>query len=1259
MSAPFDRILAIDFETVYDSREYTLRKLTTEEYIRDVRFKAFGLCVHELGSSEPVIWIKGRDIADWAATIDWNRTAVLAHNAQFDVAILGWHYNAHPAFIFDTLSMARALRGVEVGNSLAKLAEEFGLPAKGTAINSTDGLIELSPRIEKELAEYCAHDVYLCEQIFERLGKGYPKSELRLIDMTLKMYTRPLLELDSDMLTDALYAEREQREALLKRLNITDGVLASNPKFAELLRTLGVEPPMKNKRPTVKTPNPEGKTFAFAKNDAMFQALLNGSNEDVALLCEARLKVKSTTERTRAQRFLEISQRGRLPVPLSYYGALSGRWTASKGSAINMQNLKRGSFLRKAIMAPEGHVLAVGDLSQIEPRVLAWLSDYDEMLDIFRAKGDPYAEFGAQMFNIPGMTKKSHPALRQSAKSALLGCFGPDTPVLTQRGWVAIVSVQATDTVWDGEEWVQHHGVIPQGEKDVLTALGISATSDHEILTEHGWVEWNEVLQSPSHLQSARSLASLFVSVGNGDRMGLNGEVNLAISPRCDALAGGRGLLIAPISDPDVLLGVTIAQKRKRQQRGCLPQATKPFAQIDRIETGSSTALARSSAAALTQTAQCTQTMVGEVSRSIRRGLQTVLSFCATLLGCRVGISPSCSLTGQTTAKATSRETFASSHAASTCPTSERSLPEKSSNSSAELKPLKQRMQTYDIAYAGPRNRYTVLTDAGPLIVHNCGYGLGWASFAAQLLVGFLGAPPVRYDKAVAKQLGVTSDYIDRFLDWDENIIRMQEIPRVCSMQELLIHCVAAKKIIDIYRATAYPVVGLWELCGSLIQRSLADGEEYRHKCLVFRKEEIVLPNGMSLLYPNLRQQKDERGRPQWVYGSEATKLYAGKITNNCLAEGTLVLTDVGWVAIEKVKTSHKVHDGVEFVSHSGKVFNGVQTCVTMFGVALTPEHKVLTNDGWREASQVQEPYRPYLWHVDGASARLIYWEGVAVAVPVPVREEVREAGVGRGKGGQAGRHAELRVRHEKPNWAGEYIARDEQAPSVHRVAKYGESLHEAFGTSVQKLRWAGHNSVRTLVNGVRNILGRYAGHVSAGVGARSEGQQRPLCPGELPLGNAPRQRDEPQKNRAAGGCYSAEQKHGDTVVNDLLQAGAGVASGAVGQGAECKKPVYDIVNAGPRSRFVVLGTEGPFIVHNCVQATARIVMTDGMLRTAKRYPVAGTVHDEQIVVVPEHEAQDALSWVLDQMTAEPKYMPGIPLAADGGVHRRYGLAKD
>ena len=82
-------------------------------------------------------------------------------------------------------------------------------------------------------------------------------------------------------------------------------------------------------------------------------------------------------------------------------------------------------------------------------------------------------------------------------------------------------------------------------------------------------------------------------------------------------------------------------------------------------------------------------------------------------------------------------------------------------------------------------------------------------------------------------------------------------------------------------------------------------------------------------------------------------------------------------------------------------------------------------------------------------------------------------------------------------------------------------------------------------------------------------------------------------------------------------------------------------------------------ITNNIVQGTARIVMTDGMLRVNKKYPVVGTVHDELIAVAPVEEARDGLEWVLQQMTLEPKYMPGIPLAADGGHHRRYGMAKN
>jgi len=292
--------------------------------------------------------------------------------------------------------------------------------------------------------------------------------------------------------------------------------------------------------------------------------------------------------------------------------------------------------------------------------------------------------------------------------------------------------------------------------------------------------------------------------------------------------------------------------------------------------------------------------MVDAALQFIRNGLRIALHSCATLLSSMVGINPRYSLTASTTTEGTYPAIFDLSRAVRTRKTSVPIVHAQSKNSNSALPFLKQRMQTYDIAYAGPRNRYTILTDDGPLIVHNCGYQLGWSAFAAQLLVGFLGAPPVRYTRAVAKKLGVDGDYLSRFLNREENLERLSNIPHTCSEIELVEHCVAAKKIIDNYRETAHPVTSFWELCSSLIQSALADGEEHTHKCLTFRKEEIVLPNGMAIRYPNLRQEKTADGGRSWVYGPDATKLYAGKITNN-VVQGTarIVMTD-GMLRIAK-----------------------------------------------------------------------------------------------------------------------------------------------------------------------------------------------------------------------------------------------------------------------------------------------------------------------------------------------------------------------
>jgi hypothetical protein len=233
-----------------------------------------------------------------------------------------------------------------------------------------------------------------------------------------------------------------------------------------------------------------------------------------------------------------------------------------------------------------------------------------------------------------------------------------------------------------------------------------------------------------------------------------------------------------------------------------------------------------------------------------------------------------------------------------------------------------------------------------------CGYGLGWASFASQLMVGFLGAPPVRYDKEFARKLGVDRAYVDKFLDWDDNVTKMLEIPHTCTDEELLIHCVAAKKIIDIYRNTAHPVVSFWEMCSGLIDTALAQGREFRYKCVVFRKGEIELPNGMKLLYPDLRQIKDDKGRSQWVYGPDATKLYAGKITNNVTqAVARIVMTDGMLRVSKRYPIKGTVHDEL---------------------IAVVPDAEVADAKTWVLAQMTMEPrYMPGIpLNADGGAHR-------------------------------------------------------------------------------------------------------------------------------------------------------------------------------------------------------------------------------------------------------------------------------------------------
>ena len=348
-------IITIDFETYYTDKDLGFKSQTTEEYVRDERFEVIGVAVKN--GDTPTEWFSGsrEETQAWLEQFPWATSMTLAHNAMFDMCILNWHFGIKPFAIADTLSMARAVHGTEVGNSLAKMATHYGLGVKGTEVVNAINLKreDFSQAQLDKYGDYCINDVELTADLFLHLLPKFKKIELKLIDITIRMFTEPVLRLAADQLLSHLAEVRLHKANLLNAAQANVDDLMSNLKFAELLRDLGVEPPTKISLTTGK------ETLALAKNDEEFKALADHPDIKVQTLVAARLGNKTTLEETRTQRLVEISKRGLIPVPLSYYAAHTGRWGGS--DKLNFQNLpSRGdnaNKLKKAILAPEGHVI--------------------------------------------------------------------------------------------------------------------------------------------------------------------------------------------------------------------------------------------------------------------------------------------------------------------------------------------------------------------------------------------------------------------------------------------------------------------------------------------------------------------------------------------------------------------------------------------------------------------------------------------------------------------------------------------------------------------------------------------------------------------------------------------------------------------------------------------------------------------------------------------------------------------------------------
>lgn len=436
------KTIVLDFETYFDTKGgYTLKKMTTEEYIRDERFAAIALGFAFDGKRG---WVAAPQIQDFLDNLDLSNTIVVCHHAAFDGLIISHWYDIRPTAFCCTMSMARAW-WPQHGASLEAIARRLGLEQKTVPYKEFDGVpadyINSVPTMLEDIGNGAVRDCELTFDIFNRLIKeGFPHSELPIIDMTVQMFTNPRLEGDVDAFKKLIRTEEYARDVLIAELQISKEDLRSSPRFARLLEAQGVDIETK--------PGKGGMIPCFASTDQFMKDLQDDENPVVAALAGARISIKSNIRQTRAARLAKAAGRGSLPVYLNYFGASrTGRWSGGDGT--NWQNFPRTGELGKCIRAPDGYQLIVADAAQIECRILNYVAKQEDVLDAFRSGRDIYCEIASEIYHRP-ITKDDR-LERFFGKKTELSCgygIGADTLFKRLRGeGVALIEQQACDAV--------------------------------------------------------------------------------------------------------------------------------------------------------------------------------------------------------------------------------------------------------------------------------------------------------------------------------------------------------------------------------------------------------------------------------------------------------------------------------------------------------------------------------------------------------------------------------------------------------------------------------------------------------------------------------------------------------------------------------------------------------------------------------------------------------------------------------------------
>ncbi len=484
---------------------------------------------------------------------------------------------------------------------------------------------------------------------------------------------------------------------------------------------------------------------------------------------------------------------------------------------------------------------------------------------------------------------------------------------------------------------------------------------------------------------------------------------------------------------------------------------------------------------------------------------------------------------------------------------------------------------------------------------------------------------------------------------------RIQGRAQGLSLEACTMELPLAIRVVKTYRVELAPEVpALWKMFETEVLPALAN--RLRRDFGVFYTDvdqSIVLPNGMRLFYRNLRREMvpdlfdPTKKKIQWVYeyGNRIKFTFGGKMTENCLAGDSLVLSESGWIRLDSL-TTERVWDGVEWVDHDGLSCQGEQDMLCLDGVWMTPEHEVLTSKGWRHAEACDG--------LDWATVALP--DGIEPCRGNAPRQETLDCAMflrrTESHGGERvySREGEiLRVPAGRSDFQGQHPARHDQAPRLCCVAVDGGSVQATNPPSLGEL-WGARDTCLPRMVVLRGVLARHGADVSDGPDSRTCGQQRQLQFDELRLGRLRSAGEQSARvdatlyalgNHVARASRSPEQHK---QVNNILQT------------ESRRGRVYDILNAGPRNRFVVAGEKSPMIVHNCVQALAKIITMNAAARIQRltgnhaNRVLAGQIHDQLIYVTPTADAESFRDVVVEEMSRRLDWFATLPLAAEGEI---------